>query len=122
MKIAEGKEEWTEAMKDFYDKFHPEIDAALTTKNEHKVGERMLGTDPVSGRPVSVKIGRYGPVAQIGTASDKDKPRFAQLKKNMSIETATLEEVLELFKLPRDLDKKFRFLHIECIDFLHICI
>ena len=101
--IAEGKEEWTEAMKDFYDKFHPEIDAALTTKNEHKVGERMLGTDPVSGRPVSVKIGRYGPVAQIGTASDKDKPRFAQLKKNMSIETATLEEVLELFKLPRDL-------------------
>ena len=101
--IAEGNEEWTTAMKDFYDKFHPEIDAALTTKNEHKVGERMLGTDPASGRPVSVKIGRYGPVAQIGSASDKDKPRFAQLKKNMSIETATLEEVLELFKLPRDL-------------------
>ena len=101
--IAEGKEEWTTAMKDFYDKFHPGISAALTTKNVHKVGERMLGTDPVSGRPVSVKIGRYGPVAQIGSASDKDKPRFAQLKKNMSIETATLDEVLELFKLPRDL-------------------
>ncbi len=101
--IAEGKEEWTDAMKQFYDKFHPEIDAALSTKNEHKVGERILGNDPVSGRPVSVKIGRYGPVAQIGLASDKEKPRFAQLKKNMSLETATLEEVLELFKLPRDL-------------------
>ena len=101
--IAEGKEDWTDAMKQFYDKFHPEIDAALSTKNEHKVGERILGNDPVSGRPVSVKIGRYGPVAQIGLASDKDKPRFAQLKKNMSLETATLEEVLELFKLPRDL-------------------
>ena len=101
--IAEGKEEWTDALQQFYDKFHPEIDAALSTKNEHKVGERSLGNDPVSGRPVSVKIGRFGPVAQIGLATDEEKPRFAQLKSTMSIESATLEEVLELFKLPRNL-------------------
>ena len=101
--IAEGKEQWTDTLQSFYSKFHPTIDAALSTKNEHKVGERMLGTDPKTGRPVSVKIGRFGPVAQIGSATDKEKPLFSQLKKNMSIETATLEEVLELFKLPRDL-------------------
>ncbi|MBQ8672887.1 MAG: type I DNA topoisomerase [Bacteroides sp.] len=101
--IAEGNETWTEALKTFYKDFHPSVEKTLTTKSEHKAGERVLGTDPVSGKPVSVKIGRFGPVAQIGTADDKDKPRFAQLKKEMSIETVNLEEVLELFKLPRTL-------------------
>ena len=75
----------------------------MYTKTEHKVGERMLGTDPVSGKPVSVKIGRFGPVIQIGSADDEEKPRFAQLAKGMSMETITLEEALESFKLPRTL-------------------
>jgi DNA topoisomerase-1 len=101
--IAEGKERWTDAMRSFYDEFHPMVEKATTLKGEHKVGERVLGKDPKTGKPVSVKIGRFGPMAQIGSAEDSVKPRFAQLKKNMSIETVTLEEVLELFKLPRTL-------------------
>ena len=101
--IAEGKEQWTDAMREFYNEFHPMVVKATTQKGEHKVGERVLGTDPATGKPVSVKIGRFGPMAQIGSAEDSVKPRFAQLKKNMSIETVTLEEVLELFKLPRTL-------------------
>lgn len=75
----------------------------LNAKSEHKVGERLLGTDPQSGKPVFVKIGRFGPVVQIGTAEDEEKPRFAQMKNEQSLETITLEEALELFKLPRDL-------------------
>ena len=101
--IAEGEKQWTSILKDFYKDFHPSVESTLATKSAHKAGERVLGTDPASGRQVSVKIGRFGPVAQIGTADDKDKPRFAQLKKDMSIETVTLEEVLDLFKLPRTL-------------------
>ncbi len=101
--IAEGKEEWTEAMRSFYNEFHPMVEKAATKKREHKVGERILGNDPNTGKPVSVKIGRFGPMAQIGSAEDTIKPRFAQLKKNMSIETITLEEALELFRLPRTL-------------------
>jgi DNA topoisomerase-1 len=75
----------------------------MKEKQEYKVGERVLGTDPQSGRQVSVKIGRFGPVAQIGTATDGDKPRFAQLQKGQSIDTITLDEVLSLFDLPRTL-------------------
>lgn len=101
--VAEGNEAWTVLLHDFYKKFHPSVDAALATKNEHKVGERILGTDPKSGKPVSVKIGRFGPMAQIGSADDEEKPKFAQLKKDMSIETVSLDEVLELFKLPRNI-------------------
>ena len=101
--IAEGEKQWTSILKTFYKDFHPSVESTLATKSAHKAGERILGTDPASGRQVSVKIGRFGPVAQIGTADDKDKPRFAQLKKDMSIETVTLEEVLDLFKLPRTL-------------------
>ncbi len=101
--IAEGKEQWTDVMRLFYKDFHPMVEKAASLKGEHKVGERMLGKDPKTGKPVSVKIGRFGPMAQIGSAEDSVKPRFAQLKKNMSIETITLEEALELFKLPRTL-------------------
>ncbi|MCD8029541.1 MAG: type I DNA topoisomerase [Bacteroides sp.] len=101
--IAEGEKQWTQLMKQFYTQFHPSVESTLATKTEHKVGERVLGEDPVSGKPVSVKIGRFGPVVQIGRADDEEKPRFAQMKKGMSMETLTLEEALELFKLPRTL-------------------
>ena len=103
--IAEGDKQWTAILKTFYKKFHPSVENTLAAKTAHKAGERILGTDPVSGKQVSVKIGRFGPVAQIGTAEDEEKPRFAQVKKEMSIETITLEEALELFKLPRTLGK-----------------
>jgi DNA topoisomerase-1 len=101
--IAEGDKQWKSVISAFYDKFSPAVDNAMTLKNEHKVGERILGTDPMSGKPVSVKIGRYGPIVQIGSAEDDDKPRFAQMKKGQTIETITLDEALELFRLPRSL-------------------
>ena len=99
--IAEGKTEWIKWMKDFDKGFEPEVKEVMNARSEHKAGERELGNDPKSGRPVFVKIGRFGPVVQIGTADDKDKPQFAQLPADKSIETVTLEEALELFKLPR---------------------
>ena len=101
--IAEGDKQWKSVISDFYDKFNPAVNSAMTLKNEHKVGERILGTDPISGKPVSVKIGRYGPIVQIGSAEDEDKPRFAQMKKRQTIEDITLDEALELFRLPRTL-------------------
>ena len=94
---------WTSILKTFYDQFHPSVENTLAIKTEHNVGERILGEEPETGKPVSVKIGRFGPMAQIGTAEDEEKPRFAQMKKGQSIETITLEEVLELFTLPRTL-------------------
>ena len=101
--IAEGKTEWNKWMKTFDKDFEPEVNKVMNARSEHKAGERELGTDPKTGKPVFVKIGRFGPVAQIGSAEDKDKPLFAQLPSNLSIETITLEEALELFKLPREL-------------------
>ena len=99
--VADGEKEWTGMMDAFYQDFHPLVDKTMNTKTEHKVGERILGTDVVSGKPVSVKIGRYGPIIQIGTVDDEEKPRFAQLPKGMTLETITLEEALDCFKLPR---------------------
>lgn len=100
-RIAEGKEGWKKMMKAFDKDFEPTVDNVIKTRSEHKAGERELGTDPVSGKPVFVKIGRFGPVVQIGMAEDKDKPRFSQLPADKSMETITLDEALELFKLPR---------------------
>ena len=100
--IAEGKTDWNKWMKDFDKGFEPEVEQVMNARSEHKAGERELGNDPKTGRPVFVKIGRFGPVVQIGTAEDKDKPQFAQLPADKSIETITLEEALELFKLPRE--------------------
>ena len=101
--VAEGKADWKKVIKDFYNDFEPLVEKTMNDKMDHKMGERVLGTDPVSGKPVSVKIGRFGPVVQIGSANDKDKPRFAQLKSDQSIQTITFEEAMNLFKLPRTL-------------------
>lgn len=103
--VAEGKENWTTMLEHFYDDFHPLVDKALHVKSEHKVGERILGVDPESGKPVSVKIGRFGPVIQVGSAEDQDKPRFAQLPKGVSMEKITLAEALDAVKLPRVLGR-----------------
>lgn len=99
--IAEGEEKWTDMMHGFYKDFEPTVERTLNERSDHKVGERQLGTDPKSGKPVSVKIGRFGPVVQIGTADEDSKPRFAQIPSDKSMETLTLDEALELFKLPR---------------------
>ena len=103
--IAEGNEKWTDMMHDFYRDFEPVVENTMNIRAEHKAGERQLGVDPKSGKPVYVKIGRFGPVVQIGDAEDKEKPKFAQLPSEFSMESITLDEALELFKLPRDLGR-----------------
>ncbi len=102
-KIAEGKEQWNKSIADFYQLFHPIVEETSQMRTEHKAGERVLGTDPKTGRQVSVKIGRYGAMAQIGTQEEEEKPFFASLQKTQSLETITLEETLKLFELPRTL-------------------
>ncbi len=101
--IAEGNANWNKEIGDFYDVFHPEVTKASDMRLEHKVGERMLGTDPATGQPVSVKIGRFGPVVQIGDSAADEKPRFASLRKDQSVFDITLQEALRLFELPRNL-------------------
>lgn len=98
--IALGKLDWTEMIDEFYQSFHKKVEETLK-RSEKKTGERILGEDPVTGLTVLVKMGRYGPVAQLGDAGKDKKPRFARLLKGQLIETITLEEALNLFKLPR---------------------
>ena len=99
--IAEGNKTWTKMIKDFYKKFEPQVEETMNKREEHKAGERQLGIDPVSGKPVFVKIGRFGLVVQIGSANDQEKPRFSQLPPDKSMDNLTIEEAMELFKLPR---------------------
>ncbi len=101
--IAEGKEQWTDMIQTFYHDFNPLVETTIKERDEHAIGERSLGRDPKTGLDVVVKIGRFGAVAQIGNANQTDKPRFARLHPNQSIETITLEEALDLFQLPRTL-------------------
>jgi DNA topoisomerase-1 len=101
--IAEGRTDWLNMMTTFDKDFEPKVKEVMDARSEHKVGERELGNDPKTGKPVFVKIGRFGPVVQVGTADDDEKPRFAQIPTDKSIDTITLEEALDLFKLPRTL-------------------
>ena len=102
-RIAEGGETWEKMLHSFDKTFEPTVDKAMNSRHEHKAGERQLGIDPKSKKPVYVKIGRFGPVVQIGSAEDTEKPRFAQLPKDKGMDNITLEEALELFKLPREI-------------------
>ena len=101
-KIAEGNEEWKAMITDFYTKFHPKIEE-VEENADRATGERLLGKDPKSGKNVYARIGRFGPMIQIGESDDKEKPTFASLMKNQNITTISLDEALELFKIPFDL-------------------
>ena len=101
--VASGNVVWNKEIADFYKDFHPTINDVSSLRLEHKVGERLLGNDPKTGLPIMVKIGRYGPLVQMGSADNENKPRFASLQRGQSIETLTLEEAIKLFDLPRDL-------------------
>lgn len=99
--IAQGTLPWSDEIKEFYDMFHPVVDKTMNMRLEHKVGERLLGTDPKTGKPVSVKIGRFGPLVQVGDGDGDEKPQFASLQKGQSVSTITLDEALKLFEFPR---------------------
>src|SRR5690606_28396469 len=100
--IAEGNEEWTKMMKDFYNDFHPQVED-VAENAEREVGERILGKDPASGKPVSVRLGKFGPMVQMGSVEDEEKPKFASLSPDQTLESVTFEQAMELFKLPKDL-------------------
>jgi len=100
--IAEGQEDWKKVMKDFYKDFHPKV-LDVEENAERASGERVLGKDPKSGRQVAVRLGRFGPMVQIGTVEEEDKPLFASLLPEQSLNTITYEEAMELFQLPRKL-------------------
>ena len=100
--IAEGNEEWTKMMKDFYNDFHPHV-KDVAENAEREVGERILGKDPVSGKPVSVRLGKFGPMVQMGSVEDEEKPKFASLSPDQTLDSVTFEEAMELFKLPKEL-------------------
>lgn len=99
--VAEGKLQWNDEISSFYKMFHPEVESAMNMRLEHKVGERQLGVEPQTGKPVSVKIGRFGPLVQLGEGDTDEKPQFASLLKGQSVSTITLEEALKLFEFPR---------------------
>uniref|UniRef100_UPI00404AD2F3 type I DNA topoisomerase n=1 Tax=Gelidibacter sp. TaxID=2018083 RepID=UPI00404AD2F3 len=100
--IAEGKENWTKMMKNFYKNFHPQVED-VQENAERESGERILGKDPKTGRQVSVRLGKFGPMVQIGTADEDEKPQFASLSPDQQLNTITFEEAMDLFKLPKDL-------------------
>jgi DNA topoisomerase-1 len=102
--VAQGKMKWNKMLEDFYAPFKKDVDNTIETAERIK-GERELGADPASGKPVIARMGRYGPMVQIGSTEDEEKPRFAKLKATQSIETISLEEALDLFRLPRHLGK-----------------
>ena len=99
--VAEGKLQWNDEISSFYTMFHPGVEEAMNMRLEHKVGERQLGVDSKTGKPVSVKIGRFGPLVQLGEGDTEEKPQFASLLKGQSVSTITLEEALKLFEFPR---------------------
>ncbi len=100
--IAEGNEEWTKMMRNFYSEFHPQV-LDVAENAEREVGERILGEDPETGKPVSVRLGKFGPMVQIGSVEDDEKPRFAGLMPDQSLGSITYEEAMDLFKLPKEI-------------------
>ena len=100
--IAEGKEEWTHMMKEFYEEFHPQV-VDVAKNAEREVGERILGEDPATGKPVSVRLGKFGPMVQIGSVEDDEKPKFASLGPDQTLDSITYEEAMDLFQLPKEL-------------------
>ena len=100
--IAEGKEDWRAMMKDFYKGFHPQVED-VQENAERESGERILGTDPKSGRQVSVRLGKFGPMVQVGTSEEEEKPKFASLSPDQQLNSISYEEAMDLFKLPKAL-------------------
>ena len=100
--IAEGKKDWTEMMKKFYGNFHPVVEDVQQNASRES-GKRVLGTHPENNKEISVRLGKFGPMVQIGTVDDEEKPKFASLPQDLQIESVTLDEALSLFKLPRSL-------------------
>ncbi len=100
--IAEGIEDWTHVMKEFYDEFHPRVEY-VAENADREVGERMLGKDPETGKPVSVRLGKFGPMVQVGSVEDEDKPKFASLAPGQTLGSITFEQAMDLFQLPKEL-------------------